>query len=454
MGGITALLGYLGGRGQAREHRREEDAASADRQAQLAAQERYQTAMQDYQNRELDERRRVDDATIAQNAATAGIDPVTGQVRRVAIPPSLQQIVPHNRGKTLDPITTATARVNHFTDLATTARQQGALQDADFYAAAARDAALNLGTLESAAYKAGPQTDLARANINFLDARTVTEQQRPALLKAQTLALRDLPARARQIAAGHDAASLQRAMMEIQNRTELAHFNANVRVGIAHLAAAYRVSGQDVSNAIRLGIADMTNSTKLYLAQTDPHRLILGGGDPSAPAPSGGIDIGQVVSLVNAIRGQQTGAPGAPGAPGTTFNVTLGSDGTLRTVPAAGAGGAGGGASSTASRTSSTAVLSPRALKRLDEARTALKRGVSLEDVMSALTAGASRAGLTPGDVAAIRAALQPRRNPLPPVPLNRTPISGLQLKPLPLQGATPFSFGGSQNNVPFQSGN
>lgn len=142
-----------------------------------------------------------------------------------------------------------------------------------------------------------------------------------SLVDAQAAAERDLPARARVIAAGHDQASLQRATMEVQGRQELAQFNANTRAGLVQLAAAYRTQNMSVQDAVRTAIAQYNGDVQIYKGQTSPQAQILN------PAGSAAATMPTIVMP-------------SPSGTGLTFNITFDRNGNMVKQP--GGNGVGG----------------------------------------------------------------------------------------------------------------
>ena len=141
-----------------------------------------------------------------------------------------------------------------------------------------------------------------------------TAGPKTALTEAQTRAMNDLPARAREIARGHDAAALTRAGMLMANSRYLAQYNYGARWNLAQLAGAYRLQGYDENNAARAAIADYEGAIKVQLgnqtSQTSQYDADVRSGAAGAqpPAPVGSpTDI-----TINVPTGQPTTGPPPP----------------------------------------------------------------------------------------------------------------------------------------------
>ena len=257
----TVLGNYLGARGQARQQSYENSL-----EQQRLKQE------SDYNQAELGLQR--DEAAQNKMAAQAkmragGFDPATGQYSPLAIPKALQQVIPGNKGHA--PATNSpeywSALAAHETQLAQTYRAAGRTDEADSHAANARDAALNATSLANSTFTAGAKTQ-----------ETLSQSD---LARARASAERDLPARAREIARGHDQASLQRAAAQAQaawNRAELsattresvAQYQGTTRYAVAQLAGAYMLTGKNAEDATRAAIADFQQKEMNYRQATRP----------------------------------------------------------------------------------------------------------------------------------------------------------------------------------------
>jgi len=257
----------------------------------------------------------------------------------------------------LPPLQQAQATIAHFQDLASfyATRSPAAAQ---FYQQQARDAALNVGTLATAAYTSGARTDLA---------------------EAQTKNIASLDARARDIAKGHDAASVQRATAEASSRMELARYNGAERQALARLTGAYHLQGISWEAASRQAIDEYNQGMSNYRSAQFEQQF-----NPAATLPPQPIYQPPVFNIN--VPGAGGGGPAFPGS---------------NPAPNPPGGGAGGG-------------LSPQAQNVLTGAQAALKRGASLHDVLDALQKNAGPAGLTAQDVQAVRAALSGGLKPLP----------------------------------------
>jgi hypothetical protein len=148
------------------------------------------------------------------------------------------------------------------------------------------------------------------------------------LIDAQAAAERDLPARARQIAAGHNAAQIQAAGMRYRSAIQVAGMNDQTKIAVANLAGAYRLQGVNDQDSVRMAIADYQGQVSMYnsrnrdiAAQNDA----LLRAEATAKSPLGypqGWDPGATfgappaMGAVNINIGQPTGTPYLPPPPG------------------------------------------------------------------------------------------------------------------------------------------
>jgi len=243
------------------------------------------------------------------------------------------------------------------------------------------------------------------------------------LYEAQAAAARDLPARARQIAAGHDAASLARATVEANNRTELAHYQGNVRVGLAQLTAAYHLQGMNYEAATKTAIDQFNQDSQTYRQQTSARNALL---DPSAAAgavqpqlimpssPSITVNVPQGGGSLIGPNGELTPAA-------QTYLRSL-----LRGGGNASGGGGGGGAGAQPAQVTS----------EVQRAQAAIKNGADPVKVRALLRqrigdAAYATNAASVGDTSAAA----PVRRTLPPLPVPRQPaISGISPYLLPGQ--------------------
>ena len=291
---FTALLDAAGGFGAGRQQRLQ----NQQDQQRLASETAYQNA----QIEEEKARTATETKNAQLGAAEQGYDygtlkplPLTGKYTK--IPPNA----------TYDQIATIAAQ-NY-----AQAVQQNDQQGIETWGKAAATIPRGYGEVTNAQFTAGPKT---------------------ALTEAQTRAMNDLPARAREIARGHDAAALTRAGMLMANSRYLAQYNYGARWNLAQLAGAYRLQGYDENNAARAAIADYEGQIRVQLGneatqgrEFDTEYNTYGragsAADPNAPtgapAPPGQVAAPTDITI-NVPTGVPTQGPAPPvgaGRPGT-----------------------------------------------------------------------------------------------------------------------------------------
>jgi hypothetical protein len=292
---LTALLTGYAGYGQGRQQRLQNQ------------QEQQRTASETaYQNAEIEQekaRTAAEQKTTALNATEQGYDPNT--LKPLPLTGKYAKI-PQNA--TYDDIATITAR-NY-----AQAIEQNDPQGIEYWGKAAATIPRGYGEVTNAQFTAGPKT---------------------ALAEAQTKAMNDLPARAREIAAGHDAATLQRASMQMANSQALARYNYGARWNLAQLAGAYRLQGYDENNAARAAIADYEGQIRVQLGNaqvqgrefdTEYNDAARAGSSSYPKAPSGAVQPVPPVNVpINITLPPDRGAfqgpppPVGGGTPGTPF---------------------------------------------------------------------------------------------------------------------------------------
>jgi hypothetical protein len=307
VGLLSTLLGAYGQHAQAKRQ------STLDEDARTDA-----AARRTYEQQQLDEQKRYDDANIArQKAADAlaarnsGLDPNTLQPIPLApLPASVTQILPHNRGfgdvagsKTgeVSPETTTA----HYRDVASQYMQQyartgniNAKNAADFYQKMADQTALQTSRFGSAALST---------------ARVGTEAAHAEYYRAAAVAARDLPARARAIAAGHDKAAWDRATAQINSHQLIAQYSGQTRMWVAQLAGAYMVAGRKEDEAARMAVAELNDKTRIYLQRTNPRSTLL---DPNAAAGAQDPTLAPLTVPGSTTTNNYYGTGGAPGFPG------------------------------------------------------------------------------------------------------------------------------------------
>lgn len=297
---VTTILDAAGGYGRGR------DAAfqrGLEKQQQTDS-EKAQAAQQAYDDAQIaNERKRLSQDQSYQNAQLRGSG-VDAQGNLIPLPPIAGQAV------TPPPVN---------------AKPEQMMAYYDALANRARDAFQKTGdprynTLATGYDTAGQKYAAGLYALSGVDLR---EQGTIPLDQARTFAERDLPARARTIAAGHDAAALQRATLQVNSREwiaklndstrrDLASFNAQARYTIAQLAGAYHLRGIDEQTATQLGIADYRGQVQQYLQQERPYSSL----DTVPQAPSAGFPTLNI-NVGGAGGGAIPAFPGGPGVPGT-----------------------------------------------------------------------------------------------------------------------------------------
>lgn len=335
-------------------------------------------------------------------------------------------------------------------------RQTAALQAGDTDVAKSSQDAINgiaLGTQReaSAAFTGGART-------RNVDSATAVNQHRLGLIDAQAAAARDLPARVREVAAGHDAASLQRAELQISSRKELAIYSAGVRAQLIPLAAAYRLQGIDETNSTRLAIADFNGRVQVYRSQTDPRRELLSDGtqppavDPTTagiPTPAyPNVQMPSVNITLPSWPTANNSGPGSGGSAPRTWSPPR-SAGNPRNVDAAGRATAGTQRTDTQSEPPG---LTTAGQQELRAAKKAISDGAPVAAVVAHLR---QASGLSPHELQAIERALRGAgTEPAKPAASQRTPFSRPPSAGGPVSNAVfgepPGGAGGAPSLSPF----
>jgi hypothetical protein len=318
-------------------------------QQQNEAQAARDAAEQAYRDAES---KRLEQQQTAQNHAL-GLDADGKPLPPPVLPPALSQVIPNQ--KSFKPGTIpkvgspeyAAYRAEQLRSLAIWAANNGRPDLAKTYSDQATGASYDAQRIGSAA--------VSRAKVPEIYSQRDYNEARAAAEK-------DLPARAREIAKGHDQASLDRAAQQVNSREwiaklndgtrrDLAQYNAQARFAIAQLAGAYHLTGVDEQTATQRAIADYKGGVQRYLQSVRPYSgldVVPGGDGTQMPAgvasPGGGTTV-------------NVNMPPFPGA--------VPNNGGLQ-PPGANAGG-GGGAGPTAQN----------AAKVLADARAAMGQGAS-----------------------------------------------------------------------------
>jgi hypothetical protein len=296
------------------------------------------------------ENKRLEAEAIATNRAR-GLDANGNPLPSPKLPPGLSQVIPNQ--KSFKPGTIpkvgspeyAAYRAEQLRSLAIWAAKNGRPDLAKTYSDQASGASLDAQRTASAAVSQAKIPELY-SQRDYNEARATAEK--------------DLPARAREIAKGHDQASIDRAAQAVTSREwiaklndgtrrDLAQYNGQARWAIAQLAGAIHLTGVDEQNATQRAIAEYKGGVQRYLQSVKPYS---------------GLDV--------VPAGDASTMPGGVAAPGsgTTVNVnlppfpgSLTTDG-LQKPPGADTGGGGG-------------PTAQNATKVLNDAKVAMGQGAS-----------------------------------------------------------------------------
>lgn len=259
---FTAALSYLSGVGRAKQtaadqtlRSREVEQQHEDRQQQLDQQKQEFDETHSYNQAQLEMQR----SKFAMDTRASGIDPNTGQpLPPPVLPKQLTQIVPLNKGRGGAPGPQDNA--NH--DLAL----------ADYYDSIGRPDLAAERRQTATQYGLGAQR-MAAAGLSgartteTLEGKLPLDRSQATLDDAKAAAERDLPARAREIAAGHDQGAWQRASAQIASHQLIAGYQGQTRVYLAQLGGAFMLKGKGADEAARAAIADYNGRVRGYLAK-------------------------------------------------------------------------------------------------------------------------------------------------------------------------------------------
>ena len=235
------------------------------------------------------------------------------------------------------------------------------------------DLSLQTQRFANAAYTSGAKTSLTNAQADKEH--------------AEAYAIRDLPARAREIAAGHDQAAWQRETARIAASRDLAQYNGNVRMALAQYAGAQRVAGMEYNSAVRAAIDQYNQGMETYRAQTSARNALLNP-QAAAGATQPGFGMPPAPTINYTIQAPQM--PNSLGGPLPPLPINRGN------------------AQPRASAKPPTPVLSTAGQKAFKDAQDALK-SAPLQDVIKAINDPRVYPTLTPGDREAIIKAIDPQ---------------------------------------------
>ncbi|GAC1496075.1 MAG: hypothetical protein NVS1B2_15730 [Vulcanimicrobiaceae bacterium] len=335
---LSALGAFMGGR------------AKANQQQFENARETQGDAYLHERNADTDaETRRMNDAYLAQNASAQqaahvkaivdaranGLDVNGNPLPPLAIPKSMQQVVPNNGGYAQpgDPRLKVPADemlIRHYNQLQAEAIKQNRPDLADQYkalAGAIGGGAKTIGGVgvdQARVGYYGSQGDVNAARVQLYGTQGDVNRARVGLIHSQASladahaeAARTAQATAIEIASGHDKSALVRAATEVQGRVQVAGMTNDGKIAVTKLAAAYRVAGKSVDEAAKIAKSVYENRYRKYLQDTNAKNEILNPGAGAAaveptygtappPAPPGAAPsrkYGTVHTANGSVRG-------------------------------------------------------------------------------------------------------------------------------------------------------